>query len=164
MRKLLRVVAVLLAAAVSVALPTAPAAADDGAPVEAAAVPVALPPLPIEVWWWIDALGEFLIVLGGPDAIERTIRDAAAEFGVDPNLMVAIARCESRLTPWAQNRSSGAAGLFQHIPRYYPPRATAVGYHGSQVDPLRPRQNARAAAWLLATAGTSPWRASARCW
>ena len=163
MRNLLRTVAAASVCAVSILLPAVPAGADEGAPIEAAAV-APLPPLPQEVWWWLDAVGEFFIVLGGPGAVERTVRDAAAEFGVDPNLMVTIARCESGLTPWAQNRSSGAAGLFQHIPRYYPPRATAIGYHASQVDPLRPRQNARAAAWLLAEAGTSPWRASAHCW
>src|SRR5437764_7438989 len=45
-------------------------------------------------------------------ASRAEIRRAAREFGVNVNLMLAIARCESGLNPGATNPNSGAAGLY----------------------------------------------------
>lgn len=90
------------------------------------------------------------------------IHQAADEFGVDGNLMVRIARCESGLRWWAVNITSRASGLFQHLPQYWAGRAEAVGMPDAWI--LDPRANARAAAWMLSTQGTRPWYSSIYCW
>jgi len=95
-------------------------------------------------------------------SVESTIRAAAAEFGVSGNLLVRIARCESTLNPQAVNRSSGALGLFQHLPRFWSGRAARLGYdYGSWSSPSA---NARVSAQMIAQGGTSPWNASRSCW
>lgn len=63
--------------------------------------------------------------------IVASIRAAAAKYGVDPDLAVAVARTESSLNPAARS-SAGAIGLFQLMP------ATAAGLG---VDPTDPAQN-----------------------
>jgi len=109
-----------------------------------------------QVLWWANASTD-----GRATAVEHVVRSAADEYGVDPDLMLSIQRCEGSV-PWAYNRSSGAAGLYQHLLRYWPGRAAAVGAPDAPwYDPVT---NARAAAWMLANQGTTPWRASAYCW
>lgn len=92
-----------------------------------------------------------------PGSVEQIIRAAAAEFGGSGDLLVSIARCESGLDPHAVNSSSGALGLFQHLPRYWPTRAAGLGY--SFDDWLDPTANARVSAKLLAEGGPGHWRA-----
>ena len=80
----------------------------------------------------------------------------------DVDKALAVISCESGGDPNAQNPSSGAAGLFQHIPRYWPERASAVGLPGASIfDPVA---NVSAAAYLVYSVGWSPWNASAACW
>lgn len=48
--------------------------------------------------------------------MEDTIRRVAQEEGVDPNLAVRVAKCESGLDPTAKNKNKGGSedrGLFQ---------------------------------------------------
>jgi len=90
-------------------------------------------------------------------SIEQIIYAAAAEFGVDGNLMLRIARCESNLTPSAVNSSSGALGLFQHMPQYWGGRASALGYgYDAWSDPTA---NSRVSAVLMRDGGPGHWRA-----
>jgi hypothetical protein len=90
-------------------------------------------------------------------SVEAIILAAAGEFGVDGNLLLRIMRCESGLNPLAVNRSSGALGLGQHLPRYWSGRAAALGYpYESWSDPTA---NARVSAKLLAEGGPGHWRA-----
>ncbi len=97
------------------------------------------------------------------------IAAAAAEFGVDEALLRRIIGCETEGDPdedgdpSAVNPDSGAAGYGQHLPRYWPARAVAVGYPPDP-DALDPVINARVTAWWLSVEGTAPWRASQRCW
>ena len=94
--------------------------------------------------------------------VEAVVRDAAARWDVDPELMVAIVRCESGMDPGAVNRRSGALGLGQHLPAYWPARAEYLG-----LDPwmwFDPRVNAEVTAWMLSTQGTAPWYPSKGCW
>ena len=82
-----------------------------------------------------------------PSDVDKALRVISCESGGDPN---------------AQNASSGAAGLFQHIPRYWAERAVSVGLPGASIfDPVA---NVAAAAYLVYTEGWSPWAASAHCW
>lgn len=48
--------------------------------------------------------------------LEGKIRTAAVAAGVDQDVAVAIAQCESSLNPMAINATSGALGLYQFLP------------------------------------------------
>jgi len=99
---------------------------------------------------------------GSDPVIVAVITAAADEFDVDTDLMTRIMHCESRLNPDAENRSSGAAGLGQHLPQYWAARAAAIGMAGA--SPFEPVANARVTAWMLSTQGTAPWASSRACW
>ncbi len=74
-----------------------------------------------------------------------------------------VVRCESGGNPSAVNSSSGAAGLFQHLPRYWKARAANAGFPGS--SPLDAEANIAASAWLVYHGGGwSHWASSASCW
>ncbi len=86
---------------------------------------------------------------------EHHVRAAAREFGIPESEFVRVIRCESGMNPYARNSSSGALGLGQHLPSYWPARAAALGYSsGAWSDP---RANARVSAWLWATSGPQNW-------
>lgn len=74
-----------------------------------------------------------------PD-IASIITGAAQRYGVDPQLMLAVAQIESGGNPRAQNPNSSAGGLFQFID------STAKGY--GLADRFDPAQSADAAARL----------------
>lgn len=71
------------------------------------------------------------------------------------NKAMDVLACESEGNPAARNPTSGAAGLFQHIPRYFDARAAAAGFPGA--SPFDPEANVAAAAWLWRREGWSPW-------
>ena len=100
-----------------------------------------------------------------PQYLECGITDSWAKHlrhsGITIEQWSRIAWCESRLNPDARNTSSGAAGLFQHLPRYWPARAAASGYPS---DVFNPRTNAFVSAWLVETSGVQHWAASRGCW
>jgi hypothetical protein len=80
----------------------------------------------------------------------------------DVDLALRVISCESGGDPNAQNPRSGAAGLFQHIPRYWDARTAAIGLPGASIfDPVA---NVSAAAWLVYTEGWGPWAPSKGCW
>ena len=80
----------------------------------------------------------------------------------DVDLALRIISCESGGDPNAQNRSSGAAGLFQHIPRYWESRVANAGMPGASIfDPIA---NVAASAYLAYSDGWGHWAASAGCW
>jgi hypothetical protein len=74
-----------------------------------------------------------------------------------------VIKCESGGDPNAVNRNSGAAGLFQHLPRYWRARAASAGFAGA--SPLSAEANIAASAWLVYHGGGwSHWASSASCW
>jgi hypothetical protein len=78
------------------------------------------------------------------------------------DLALKIISCESGGDPNAQNPSSGAAGLFQHIPRYWDARVAGAGMPGASIfDPIA---NVAASAYLAYSDGWGHWSASAGCW
>lgn len=78
------------------------------------------------------------------------------------DLALKIISCESGGDPNAQNPSSGAAGLFQHIPRYWDSRVASAGMPGASIfDPIA---NVAASAYLVYSDGWGHWSASAGCW
>jgi len=94
-----------------------------------------------------------------PAPVERWRPLVAAYFSPGRvEAALAVIQCESHGDPEAANPLSGAAGLFQHIPRYWPERAAAVGFPGA--SPYDGEANIAAAAWLVRVsidAGLSPW-------
>jgi hypothetical protein len=64
----------------------------------------------------------------------------------DVDTALAIAKCESTLIPDNVNERSGAAGLFQHLPKYWAERSAAAGW--ANADILDPYANTAVAAWL----------------
>lgn len=69
---------------------------------------------------------------------EQIVRAAASKYGVDPDYMVRIARCESGLNANSVNynyyENGNPSGLFQHISGYYPARAQKYGYSTDVFD------------------------------
>lgn len=70
--------------------------------------------------------------------------------------------CESRGNPDATNPTSGAAGLFQHIPRFWAERSVPAGFAGADI--YDPEANVGVAAWLVAVDGWKHWYPSLHCW
>ena len=81
----------------------------------------------------------------------------------DVERAVLVAWCESRYDANATNPSSGAAGLFQHIPRYWTDRSVKAGIGGADI--YDPTANTVVEAWLVySNGGWKHWNASASCW
>jgi len=93
-----------------------------------------------------------------PDEMRAIVIRAAEQVGVDPAKLVRIPPRESGWNPDTQNCSSGACGLFQHLPSYWPGRAEEIGL--PEADCRDPWANALAAAMLFKRAGYSPWAPS----
>ncbi len=70
--------------------------------------------------------------------VKRLIRCAARHYGVNVDTALSIARRESRFRPYAYNAYACAAGIYQHLCRYWPGRAYDYGFKG------RSAYNARA--------------------
>jgi soluble lytic murein transglycosylase-like protein len=94
------------------------------------------------------------------DQVQRLIRRYADTLGLDPDLPLAIARCESQFQWDAANRGSTARGVFQFVARTW--ARTLEGRRGTSA--LDAEANIRMALRHMATIGTSPWNASRACW
>lgn len=100
------------------------------------------------------------------DAPETTpkmmVMQYALSYGVNPELALAIASCESQLKPYAKNAKSSAKGLYQFL------NSSWEGFSrekwGMVPNVLNPRYNAELGAYVLSTYGTSPWDSSKDCW
>jgi hypothetical protein len=87
-----------------------------------------------------------------PDSIRAIIVAAFSPLGPAPVAWaLRIAACESGYNPFAVNRSSGAAGLFQFLP------STWAHSPWAAQSPFDPIANSQAAAWLYARSGPGPW-------
>ncbi|MEE8491773.1 MAG: transglycosylase SLT domain-containing protein [Acidimicrobiia bacterium] len=81
----------------------------------------------------------------------------------DVERAVLIVWCESRYDASAVNPSSGASGLFQHIPRFWSERSQKAGWAGADI--FDPEANTAVAAWLRYSSGDwKHWYPSAGCW
>ncbi len=86
--------------------------------------------------------------LSYPRPYSDTVASAAAEFNVDPLLIWAVMREESRFDPEALS-SAGARGLMQITPTTQTFIAEQLGQDISPGDAFRPQQNIRMGAWYL---------------
>ncbi len=66
-----------------------------------------------------------------------------------------VMKCESGGNPNAKNSSSGASGLFQHMPQYWDGRASKAGFPGASI--FDPEANIAASAYLFYHGGPGHW-------
>ena len=92
--------------------------------------------------------------------VQRLIRLHASRHGLDPDLPLAIAQCESGFRWDAANGRSSARGVFQYLSGTW--RTTKEGRKGTSV--LDTDAHIRMAVAHIATIGTGPWNASRDCW
>jgi soluble lytic murein transglycosylase-like protein len=59
--------------------------------------------------------------------VKKLIRCAASHYGVDEDQALYIAWRESRYQPYAYNEAGEAAGIYQHLLKYWPERAVDFG-------------------------------------
>lgn len=65
------------------------------------------------------------------ESVEKIIRNVAGQEGVDPDLVVRVARCESGLNPAAENKNANGSidrGLFQWNSKYHPEITDVCAY------------------------------------
>lgn len=91
--------------------------------------------------------------------IEAMIRWKAARAGVEPDLAVAVAKCESGLKPNAINVNSGGSkdrGIYQWNDKYHPEITDKMAFDPeTATDLFLKAVNAGHLSW---------WSASAKCW
>lgn len=94
---------------------------------------------------------------------ESQVRNLVAKYfrPADVNKAVRIAWCESTFNPNSVNPTSGASGLFQHLPEFWAERSAAAGFAGADI--FDPDANVAVAAWLVyeAPGGWSHWTCNA---
>lgn len=95
--------------------------------------------------------------------IEERIRMKAREYGIDENLAVNIARCESDLDPGAKNPYSSAGGLFQDLTSTWLSTLKRMGLP-ENLDRYDAQTSIMVNMWLLSTDGSGHWNESKYCW
>ncbi len=88
------------------------------------------------------------------------IKIHASTYGLNPDLPLRIAKCESGHRANAKNKSSTASGVFQYLAGTW--ANTSAGRAGISV--FDADANIRMAITHIATKGTSPWASSKSCW
>lgn len=93
----------------------------------------------------------------------RTIKCFARKFGVSVDQALYVAYRESRYNEWAFNDSSNAAGLYQHLLRYWAARADSYP-NWQRWMRIRsdcwcnPRINAFVTVMMVREGGWGPWQ------
>ena len=118
--------------------------------------------------WWLWFLGlvtgaalasyvTLSCATGRAQSVPQLIDQAASEWGIPwaAGHLKRISWCESRWFPGAFNRSSGASGLFQFVPRTWGYASWAAGVGGASV--FDAWANTTAAVWLYRTEGPRHW-------
>ena len=105
--------------------------------------PAELPAIPTDV---IDELNRLDVPTGPGAEGWRPLVEKYFEPG-DVDRAIRVMACESNGDPKARNRSSGAGGLFQHLPSAWAKRAAGAGVPGASI--YDPEANIAAAAHLL---------------
>jgi hypothetical protein len=104
----------------------------------------------------LDILQE--VIIPSSD-IEQIVRNAAIRYGVNPDYLVKIARCESGLNPTSvnhgYNENGYPSGLFQHLSGYWPARAAKYGYAGASV--FDPEAQANVTAGMFRDGSSGLW-------
>jgi hypothetical protein len=87
--------------------------------------------------------------------VKKLIRCAAERFDVSQRKALYIAWRESRYQPDAYNRAGRAAGIYQHLLRYWPDRASTYGF--AEWSPFNARANIFVTMRMVRDLGWGPW-------
>ncbi len=87
--------------------------------------------------------------------VKQLIRCAASHYGVSPQKALHIAWRESRFQPDAYNAAGRAAGLYQHLLKYWPERAQDFGFRNWSV--FDARANIMVTMRMVRRFGWAPW-------
>ena len=91
----------------------------------------------------------------GRPQVKHLIRCAARHFGVSVDRAISIARRESRFHPRAYNSWSCAKGIYQHLCRYWPKRASTYGFDDRSA--FNARANIIVTMRMVRHYGWAPW-------
>ena len=94
------------------------------------------------------------------EEVIELIKIHAARVGLDPEIPLEIARCESGYQWDVRNKTSTATGVFQYLRGTW--ARTSEGRKGTSVQDAD--ANIRMAVSHIAIRGTSPWNESKHCW
>jgi soluble lytic murein transglycosylase-like protein len=95
------------------------------------------------------------------EEVIQLIKDYSAQYGIEPVLPLAIARCESGYNQFSKNKSSTASGVFQYLSSTW--QATDQGKLGLSVFDANANVKA-AVSYIAIHKSTRPWLASVNCW
>ena len=87
--------------------------------------------------------------------VKQLIRCAASHHGVSTRTALYVAWRESRYRPSAYNAAGGAAGIYQHLLKYWPERAADYGF--KNWSPFNARANIMVTMRMVRQYGWSPW-------
>jgi Transglycosylase SLT domain len=87
--------------------------------------------------------------------VKKLIRCAATAHGVSPDKALYIAWRESRYRPSAYNAAGGAAGIYQHLLKYWPDRAADYGFR--DLSAFNARANIMVTMRMVKQYGWAPW-------
>jgi hypothetical protein len=87
--------------------------------------------------------------------VKQLIRCAAAHHGVSTETALYVAWRESRYRPSAYNAAGGAAGIYQHLLKYWPGRAEDFGFRDWSV--FNARANIMVTMRMVKHYGWDPW-------
>ena len=98
--------------------------------------------------------------------IQELIQKVSREYDLDPNLALAVAKCESRFNQYnkAGEVLRGEAnhydvGVFQINEQFHLEKSRTLGF-----DIYTPKGNVEYAIWLMKAYGRAPWVWSKKCW
>ena len=87
--------------------------------------------------------------------VKQLVRCAAAHFGVGRDKALYVAWRESRYRPSAYNAAGDAAGIYQHLLKYWPRRAAVYGF--KDWSPFNARANIIVTMRMVRHYGWAPW-------
>jgi hypothetical protein len=87
--------------------------------------------------------------------VKQLIRCAASHHGVSTSTALYVAWRESRYRPSAYNAYGGAAGIYQHLVKYWPGRAADYGF--KNWSPFNARANIMVTMRMVREYGWDPW-------
>jgi soluble lytic murein transglycosylase-like protein len=90
--------------------------------------------------------------------VKKLIRCAAERYEVSPSTALYIAWRESRYRPSAYNEGGGAAGIYQHLLKYWPDRAETYGFPNRSA--FNGRANIMVTMRMVRRVGWGPWAIS----
>ncbi len=95
-------------------------------------------------------------VLAPTTTVRAIIINNAQKYALSETLLLAIAKAESGLNPWAKNKNSSASGIFQWINSSWRDICRPLGFS----DVHNPKENVECAAITIKKGGLFHWSAS----